>query len=134
MAALGLLRPVMLSNAVVTKKWTEWSSVTGMRNQDALSSLLTGLYQIRGEMDVDFRTEEKKNPQWGNRLTRELVTAAFGAAQWKKAHPSVRSMTDRPEFCRYHYHEALDLMNQYIESNLKETGLNRPGFRGGPLG
>ena len=32
-------------------------------------------------------------------------------------------MTDRPLFCRYHYHEALDMMSEYIESNLKETGL-----------
>ena len=56
-------------------------------------------------------------------MTGELVTATFGAAQWKMAHPSVRSMTDRPEFCRYHYHEALDMMNEYIKSNLKETGL-----------
>lgn len=74
-------------------------------------------------MDVDSGTEEKKNPQWDNGLTGELVTAVFGAAQWKKAHQSVRSMTDRPEFCRYHYHEALNMMNEYIESNLKETGL-----------
>lgn len=74
-------------------------------------------------MDVDSETEEKKNPQWDIGLTGELVTAVFGAAQWKKAHPSVRSMTDRPEFCRYHYHEALDMMNEYINSNLKETGL-----------
>lgn len=65
-------------------------------------------------MDVDSETEEKKNPQWDSGLTGELVTAVFGAAQWKKAHPSVRSMTDRPEFCRYHYHEALDMMNEYI--------------------
>ena len=74
-------------------------------------------------MDVDSETEEKKNPQWDIELTGELVTAVFGAAQWKKAHPSIRSMTDRPEFCRYHYHEALDMMNKYIKSNLKETGL-----------
>lgn len=74
-------------------------------------------------MDVDSGTEDKKNPQWDIGLTGELVTAVFGAAQWKKAHPSVRSMADRPEFCRYHYHEALDMMNEYIESNLKETGL-----------
>ena len=73
-------------------------------------------------MDVDSETEEK-NPQWDVRLTGKLITAVFGAVQWKKAHPSVRSMTDRPEFCRYHYHEALDMMNEYIESNLKETGL-----------
>jgi hypothetical protein len=74
-------------------------------------------------MNVDSETEEKKNPQWDSGLTGELVTAVFSAAQWKKAHPSVRSMTDRPEFCRYHYHEALDMMNEYIKSNLKETGL-----------
>lgn len=74
-------------------------------------------------MDVDSETEEKKNPQWDVGLTGELVTAVFDAAQWKKAHPSVRSMADRPEFCRYHYHEALDMMNEYIESNLKKTGL-----------
>lgn len=73
-------------------------------------------------MDVDSETEEK-DPQWDVRLTGKLITAVFGAVQWKKAHPSVRSMTDRPEFCRYHYHEALDMMNEYIESNLKETGL-----------
>ncbi|WP_432382172.1 hypothetical protein [Duganella sp. P38] len=74
-------------------------------------------------MEVDSETEENKNPQWDSGLTGELVTSVFGVAQWKKAHPSVRSMTDRPEFCRYHYHEALDMMNEYIKSNLKETGL-----------
>ncbi|WP_442782326.1 hypothetical protein [Collimonas fungivorans] len=74
-------------------------------------------------MDVDSKTEEKKNPQWDIKLTKELVTAVFGAAQWKKAYPSVRSMTDRPEFCHYHYHEALDMMSEYIMSNLTETGL-----------
>jgi hypothetical protein len=72
---------------------------------------------------MDVETEEKKNPQWDTALTGELVTALFGLAQWKKAHPSVRSMTDRPEFCRYHYHEALNSINEYIESNLKEVGL-----------
>lgn len=74
-------------------------------------------------MDVNSETEDKKNPAWNVGLTGELVTAVFGAGQWKKAHPSVRSMTDRPEFCRYHYHEALDMMSAYIESKLKETGL-----------
>ncbi|MCX7278752.1 MAG: hypothetical protein NTZ15_15760 [Burkholderiales bacterium] len=74
-------------------------------------------------MGVDSGAEKNKSPQWDNILTRELVTAVFGAAQWKKAHPSVRSMTDRPMFCHYHYREALDMMNNYIESNLKETGL-----------
>lgn len=74
-------------------------------------------------MDVCSKTEEKKNPQWDKGLTGELVTAVFGAAQWKKAHPSVRSMADRPAFCHYHYHEALSMMNEYIESKLKETGL-----------
>jgi hypothetical protein len=64
-----------------------------------------------------------KNPEWDNGLTGELVTAVFGAAQWKKAHPSVRAMTDRPTFCRYHYREALGMMNEYIESKLKETSL-----------
>lgn len=72
---------------------------------------------------MDSKTEEKKNRQWDIRLTKELVTAVFGAAQWKKAHPSVRSMTDRPEFCFYHYHEALHIMNEYISSNLTGIGL-----------
>ncbi len=74
-------------------------------------------------MDVNSETDERKNPIWDIELTRELVTTVFGAAQWNKAHPIVRSMTDRPEFCRYHYREGLDMMNKYIESNLKETGL-----------
>lgn len=74
-------------------------------------------------MDVDSQTEEQNHPSWNIELTGKLVTAVFGAAQWAKAHPSVRSMTDRPVFCRYHYHEALDMMNGYIDSKLKETGL-----------
>ncbi|CRM73705.1 hypothetical protein [Pseudomonas sp. 37 R 15] len=74
-------------------------------------------------MDIYSETEEQKNPTWDVRLTGKLVTAVFGAAQWKKVHASVRSMTDRPEFCHYHYHEALDMMNEYIDSKLKETGL-----------
>ena len=74
-------------------------------------------------MDVDSATEEKKSATWDIGLTGELVTAVFGAAQWKEAHPSVRSMTDRPAFCHYHYHEALDMMSGYIESKLKKTGL-----------
>lgn len=28
-------------------------------------------------------------------------------------------MTDRPRFYCYHYHEALDMMSEYIESKLK---------------
>jgi hypothetical protein len=79
--------------------------------------------QIRGEMDVDSEAEVKNHPQWDSGLTGDLVTAVFGAAQWKQTHPAVRSMTDRPEFCRYHYHEALDMMNEYIKSNLEKTGL-----------
>lgn len=75
-------------------------------------------------MNVDSPTNEKKNPQWDIGLTEELVIATYGVSQWKKAHPSVRSMTDRPEFCYYHYHEALDMMKKYIiESNLDELGL-----------
>lgn len=75
-------------------------------------------------MDVDSQNEEQNNPTWDIGLTGELVTAVFGAAQWKKAHPSVRSMAERPVFCHYHYHEALGMMNGYIESNLNETGLS----------
>lgn len=74
-------------------------------------------------MEVDSQSEKIKPPKWNTKLTGELVTAVFDAGQWKKAHPSVMSMTDRPEFCRYYYHEALDMMNEYIKSNLKETGL-----------
>lgn len=74
-------------------------------------------------MDANSGTEAMKHSQWDNGVTEELVTSVFGAAQWTKARPSVRSMTDRPEFCRYHYHEALDMMNGYIESELQDTGL-----------
>ena len=74
-------------------------------------------------MDIDSESEQKKSPQWDIKLTEELVTAAFGTAQWKKAYPSVRSMADRPMLCHYHYHEALGMMNEYIEANLTEIGL-----------
>ncbi|WP_185822149.1 hypothetical protein [Xanthomonas sp. GW] len=74
-------------------------------------------------MGINSEVGEEMSPQWDIGLTKSLVTAIFGSAQWKKAHPSVRSMTDRSEFCRYHYHETLGMMNNYIESNLKERGL-----------
>lgn len=74
-------------------------------------------------MDAETETEEKIAPPWNIELTEELVKTVFDVNQWEKAHPSVRSMTDRPEFCRYHYHEALDMMEEYIDSHLKETGL-----------
>lgn len=74
-------------------------------------------------MDADSCTEDKKKPKWDIKFTGELVTAVFGASQWEKAHPSVRSMADRADFCRYHFYEAMDMMNEYIESKLKETGL-----------
>lgn len=61
--------------------------------------------------------------RWDVRLTRDLVCKSFGTAQWAKAHPSVRSMADRPEFCRYHYHEAADMLDSYIAANLEKAGL-----------
>lgn len=66
---------------------------------------------------------DKNNPKWDVELTGKLIAAVFGESQCKKARPSLRSMTDRPEFCRYHYQEALDMLDKYIDSNLKETGL-----------
>jgi len=60
---------------------------------------------------------------WDLRRTQYLVCEAFGAAQWRKAHPSVRSMADRPEFCGYHYHEATGMLDEYIAANLEERGL-----------
>ncbi len=74
-------------------------------------------------MDVNIVNEENNEPIWDIELTGELVTAVYGAVQWKKAHPSARSMAERPVFCNYHYHEALNMMNGYIDSKLKETGL-----------
>lgn len=74
-------------------------------------------------MEVDSESEEKKSPKWDIGLTEELVIAVFGTAQWEKARPSVRSMPDRPKFCRYHYHEALDMMNEYIDFKLTGIGL-----------
>lgn len=64
-----------------------------------------------------------EDARWDIRLTGQLVTAVFGVGQWQLANPSARSMTDRPDFCRYHYYEAMDMMNEYVESKLKDTGL-----------
>lgn len=74
-------------------------------------------------MDIDTETEEKMLPQWDTKLTGTLVATAFGKAQWEKAYPSVRSMADRPEFCHYYYHQALDLLDEYIKSKLGGKGL-----------
>jgi len=62
------------------------------------------------------------SPIWDNQETQQLVSSIFGHLQWNKAHPSVRSMIDRPEFCRYHYREATKLLNDCINS-LDDFGL-----------
>jgi len=74
-------------------------------------------------MHVDSKNEERVHPSWDSVLTGKMVTSVFGNAQWLKAHPSVRAMVDRPEFCRYHYHEAMDMMEGYIDSKLKDASL-----------
>ncbi|BEU95546.1 hypothetical protein ACDW_43360 (plasmid) [Acidovorax sp. DW039] len=74
-------------------------------------------------MNISAGTDTAKSPRWSVELTKELVTEVFGKEQWAKAFPSVRAVTDRPAFCGYHYHEALDMMNKYVNSNMKDVGL-----------
>lgn len=74
-------------------------------------------------MDIDSGAEDHNDPEWNIKLTGEMVAEIFGVPQWKKAQSSVRSMTDRPQFGRYHYHEALGMMSEYVDSRLKEVGL-----------
>ncbi|WP_148293308.1 hypothetical protein [Comamonas sp. B-9] len=62
-------------------------------------------------------------PLWDKTRTESLVTSLFGKKQWDKAHPSARSMTDRPEFCHYHYHEAIGMLEEFIKNRLGEGGL-----------
>jgi hypothetical protein len=62
-------------------------------------------------------------PIWDKTHTESLVTSLFGKKQWDKAHPSARSMTDRPEFCRYHYHEAIGLLEKFIKTSLSGGSL-----------
>lgn len=76
-------------------------------------------------MNINTEIAETTHPHWDTKLTEKLVTTVFGTAQWEKAHPSVRSMTDRTEFCQYYYREALDILNKYIKSTLNERGFLR---------
>lgn len=74
-------------------------------------------------MDATSKCEDRIKLVWDNKRTGALVTAVFGVTQWEKAHPSVRSMTDRINFCHYHYREAIDMMNGYIAARLEKDGL-----------
>jgi len=79
----------------------------------------------RGDMQPEpiNYASEATGLSWDLWRTQYLVCDVFSAAQWQKAHPSVRSMADRPEFSGYHYHEATGMLDEYIAANLEERGL-----------
>lgn len=71
-------------------------------------------------MDSNSEADIRGSRGWDMRETASLVTTAYGVAQWNKAHPSARSMIDRPHFCNYHYHEAQGMLTKYIDSKLED--------------
>lgn len=68
------------------------------------------------------------HPIWDNGETGELVLKLRGKQNWLRMQPSVRSVVDRTEFARYHYHETLGLLNSFVEENLRETSLLEVSF------
>lgn len=59
---------------------------------------------------------------WNIEETRDRVIALYGKQQWfLKVRPSVVSFNDRTLFVAYHYHEAKNMLTEYINDKLVEV-------------
>lgn len=60
---------------------------------------------------------------WHVSRTRSLIESAFGREQLNLARPSIKSVTDRLDYARYHYQEAMRLVTQFSERYLAHQPL-----------
>jgi hypothetical protein len=60
---------------------------------------------------------------WHIAATRTLIQSQFGQAQLQLANPPLKSVLDRQEYVRFHYHEVKDRFVGYVKENLTDRGL-----------
>lgn len=60
---------------------------------------------------------------WHISATRTLIQNQFGSEQLQLAILPLRSVLDRQEYVRFHYHEVRDKFDHYVEENLTDRSL-----------
>jgi hypothetical protein len=63
------------------------------------------------------------SPIWNIEEMGRAVTARFGPDQWKKAHPSVRSVVDRSHFAHFHYAQARQVLRNRVARRHPSAGI-----------
>lgn len=60
---------------------------------------------------------------WQLDETREHILRLYGRPQLDLTNPSLRSVVDRQEYARIHYHDALDTLDSFAQAKLQATSL-----------
>lgn len=66
---------------------------------------------------------ELKNMRWNMSLTRRLIEDTFGRDQLTLARPSIKSVSDRLDYARYHYQEAMRLIAEFAQTYLANRSI-----------
>jgi hypothetical protein len=61
--------------------------------------------------------------RWYVDRTREYVRTIYGRPQLDLLNPSLRSVIDRREYARIHYHELRDILNSYLSGSLQDASI-----------
>jgi len=65
---------------------------------------------------------------WSIEETHNHIKRLFGRTQLELARPSLRSVVDRQDYARYHYHEAKHLLDTFTVKHLAESKLIKVAF------
>jgi hypothetical protein len=61
--------------------------------------------------------------RWDVDETRDLVQRLYGRTQLDLLRPSLRSVIDRQQYARFHYHEAQTLLDCFVLTRFKDASL-----------
>lgn len=61
--------------------------------------------------------------RWDMDVTRQLVYDVYGEAQARRAAPSVRSLSDRLAFARWHYSDVQSILHEFTSETLRERSI-----------
>lgn len=64
-----------------------------------------------------------QSPRWNLDETRHLVRRLYGRRQVDALRPCLRSIFDRQEYARFHYHGTVDLLNEFVAARLANASL-----------
>lgn len=61
--------------------------------------------------------------QWNLEKLKDDIAQLYGEEQKGMVSPSIQSIFDRQEFARYHYHQAIDILEDFIKDDLEPESL-----------